>query len=171
MRTEPQHQDRWKSPDLRRRPGAPVDAARRVIVLAALRRVAWFPLRGIIVHRHFWPPDKHGEPVPVGMQATQDLLLDKVEVGLLKMRLAAGLHLAQLGLQVAVALDKCRRLLLQPQRLIPYLQTGGIETVEFADIFDPGEHPPFELPPTARGLEKVPPQMRPTKGQDQIVTG
>src|SRR5712692_8069886 len=99
------------------------------------------------------------------MQATQDLLLDKVEVGLLKMRLAAGLHLAQLGLQVAVALDKGRRLLLQPQRLIPHLQTGSIETVELADSFDPGEHPTFELRPTAHCLEKIPPHMRPTKGQ------
>ena len=64
------------------------------------------------------------------MQAAQDLVLDKVEVGLLQMRLAADLHLAQLGLEVAVALDKGSRLLLQRQRLIPRLKTGGIETVE-----------------------------------------
>jgi hypothetical protein len=33
-----------------------------------------------------------------------------------------------------VALDKGSRLLLQPQRLIPHRQTGGIETVELTDI-------------------------------------
>ena len=86
------------------------------------------------------------------------------------MRLAADLHLAQLSPQVAVALDKGSRLLLQRQRLIPRLKTGGIETVELADIFDPGEHPTFELRPAARCLEKIPPHMRPTKGQAQIVT-
>src|SRR5712691_3175930 len=96
----------------------PTDSPKSVYLELAARLL-------IIVHCHFWTPDKHGEPVPVGMQAAQDLLLNKVEVGFLKMRLAAGLHLAQLGLQVAVAFDKGRRVLLQPQRLIPHLQTGG----------------------------------------------
>ncbi len=130
MRIEAPQQDRLQHTEHpRRQVGAP-HATRAIRVLAAHDRVAEYPLRAIIVHCYFWPPDKHGEPVPVGMQATQDLVLDKVEVGLLPMRLAAGLHLAQLGLQVAVALAKCRRLLLQPHRLIPRLQTGGIETVE-----------------------------------------
>src|ERR1043166_8654779 len=104
------------------------------------------------------------------MQAAEDLVLDKMEVGLVQMRLAAGLHLAQLGLQVAVALDKGRRLLLQSQRRIPRLKTGGIKTVEFANIFDPDEHPPLEIWPTPCRLEKIPPYMRPTKGEDQIGT-
>src|SRR4030095_2060621 len=104
------------------------------------------------------------------MQAAQDLVRDKVEVGLLQMRLAADLHLAQLSLQVAVALDKGSKLLLQRQRLIPRLKTGGMETVELANIFDPAEHPPLELWPTPGRLEKIPPHMRPTKGEEQIVT-
>ena len=136
MRIEAPQQDRLQHTEHpRRQVGAP-HATRAIIVLAAHDRGAEYPLRAIIVHRHFWPPDKHGESVPVGMQATQDLLLDKVEVGLLKMRLTAGLHLAQLGLQVAVALDKCRRLLLQPQRLIPRLKTDGIETAILRTFFE-----------------------------------
>ena len=107
----------------------------------------------------------------MGMQTAQDLVLAKVEVGLLKMRLAAGLHLAQFRVQLAVALNKCRRLLLQPQRLLPHLQTGGIEMGECAASVDPGAHPPFALRPAARCLEKIPPHMRPTTGQNQIVTG
>ena len=117
MRIEAPQQDRLQHAEHpRRQVGAP-HAARAVIVLAAHHRVAEYPLRGIIVHRHCWTPDKHGEPVPVGTQTAQDLVLDQVEIGVWKMRLAAGLHLAELGLQVAVAFDKGSRLLLQPPRL------------------------------------------------------
>src|SRR5260221_5595129 len=133
MRIEAAQRGRWQHADHRRRQVGAPRAARAVIVLAAHRRVAEYPLRGIIVHRHFWTPDKHGEPVPVGMQTAQDLVLAKVEIGVWKMRRAAGLHLAELGLQVAVAFDKGSRVLLQPQRLLPHPQTGGIETVELAD--------------------------------------
>src|SRR5205085_1583615 len=87
MRIEAPQQDRLQHTEHpRRQVGAP-HAARAVIVLAAHHRVAEYPLRAIIVHCHFWTPGKHGEPVPVGMQAAQDLVLDKVKVGLLPMRL------------------------------------------------------------------------------------
>src|SRR5882672_4149271 len=89
----------------RRQMSAP-HAARAVIVRAAHDRVAEYPLRALIVQRRFWTPTKHGEPVPLGMPAAPDLVLDKVEGGLLKMRRTACRHLAQMGLQVAVALAK-----------------------------------------------------------------
>src|SRR4030095_13412933 len=145
MRIEVPQQDRLQHTEHHRRQVGAPHAARAVIVLAAHHRGAEYPLRAIIVHRHFWTSDKHGEPVPVVMQAAQNLVLDQVEGGLLEMRLAAGLHLAQLDLQVTVTLDKGSRLLIQPQRLIPRLKTGGIEPVELANIFDPDEHPPREL--------------------------
>src|SRR5262249_62214127 len=107
---------------------------------------------------------KAREPCPVVAQTAQDLCLGEVEVRLVKMRLAARVHLTQLRGQSLVAFGKGQRLLLERCRLIPHLKTSLIEAVELADIFDPGEHPPLELRPTARPLEKNPPDMRPTKG-------
>src|SRR6516162_778339 len=105
----------------------------------------------------------------VVMQAAQDLLLDKVEVGIEKIRLTARLHLAHVGLQVAMALGKGCRLLIMRHRLIPPLKTGLIEAVERANVVDPGEHPTLELWPTACRLEKIPSHMRPAIGQNELV--
>ena len=60
----------------RRQVGAP-HAARAVIVLAAHDRVAEYPLRGIIVHRHFRALDKDRESRPVVMQTAQHLRLPR----------------------------------------------------------------------------------------------
>src|SRR4029453_18926239 len=85
------------------------------------------------------------------------------------MRLAARLHLAQFRFQLAVALDKGRRLLRERHGLVPHLKPGLIEAVKYADIINPGEQPILELQPTARRFEKVPTYMRPAKSQDQSV--
>src|SRR5438128_452739 len=148
--------------------GAP-HAARAIIVLTAYHWVAQDALRGVIVHGHFWTPHKDREPIPVVVQATQNLVFGQMERGLLQMRLAARLHLAQFRFQLAVALDKGRRLLRERHRLVPHLKTGLIEAVEYADIVNPGEHPVLELQPTARRFEKIPTYMRPAKSQEQSV--
>src|SRR6266446_6029085 len=101
-------------------------------------------------------PHKDREPVPAVVQAAQNLVCGQRERGLLPMRLAARLPLAQWRFQLAVALDKGRRLVRERHRLVPHLETGLMEAVECADIVDPGEHPALELQPTARRFEKIP---------------
>src|SRR4029453_4426706 len=85
------------------------------------------------------------------------------------MRLAARLHLAQFRFQLAVALDKGRRLLRERHGLVPHLKPGLIEAGEDADFVSPGEHPILGLQATGRRFEKVPTSMRPAKSQDQSV--
>src|SRR6266436_3658995 len=83
------------------------------------------------------------------------------------MRLIARMHLVQVALQVEVELAKGRRLLRQRHHGVPHLETGRIETVECADIVDPGPHPALELRPTTGPLEEIPPHMRPAIGQQE----
>jgi hypothetical protein len=148
----------------RREVGAP-HAARAIRVLAAHDWVAQAPFRGLIVHRHFWAPHKDGEPVPVVVQTAQDLVFGKVERGLLERCLAAGVHLAQFRLQVAVALDKGQRLLVERSCVVPHLKAGRIEPGEVTEVFDPDKHPVLELRPAARRRETIAPHLRPALGQ------
>ncbi len=118
VRIEAPQQDRLHHTKHHRGQVSAPHAARAVIVLAAHNRVAQDALRRVIVHRHFRALDKDREAIPVVMQAAQDLFLDKVEVGIEKIRLTARLHLAHVGLQVAMALGKGRRL----RSLRPFLR-------------------------------------------------
>ncbi len=77
--------------------GAP-HAARAIIVLAPYNRVAQDALCCVVIHGHFGAPHKDREPVPVVVEAGQDLVLGTVEFGLVQMRLAALLHLVQFRL-------------------------------------------------------------------------
>jgi hypothetical protein len=78
--------------------------------------------------------------------------------------LTAGLHLAQVALQLAIGLDKGRRLLIEWHRVVPGFETRGIDAVEGADIVDLCPHLPVQLQPTARCLKKIPPHMGPAIG-------
>src|SRR6266852_2494143 len=144
-------------------------AARAVVVFAAHHRVAQYPFRRVVVHRHFRTLNKDRETAPVVVEALQDLLLGTVKVWLVKMALTASLHLAQVALQVKMVLYKSWRLLVHRQRRVPHLESGRIESVEGSDIVDPGPHPALQLWPTACRLEKIPPHMRPTIGQNERI--
>jgi hypothetical protein len=84
---------------------------RAIIILAPHNRVAQRPFCGSVVHGHFRALDKDGESIPVVLETTEDFELGTVEVWLLKRRLAAALHLAQVALELAVALNEGQRLL------------------------------------------------------------
>src|SRR5207245_7546729 len=139
-------------------------AARAIIIFAANNRVTQNPFCRVVVHGHLRTTNKHAEPVPVVAHAAQNLVLGHMQGRLLPMHLPTSLHLAQLGLQIGLALDKSRRLMRERHRLIPHLKASGIEAIESTDILHPIPHPMCKLWPTARGLEKVPLHMRPTKG-------
>src|SRR5205085_12477219 len=72
--------------------------------------------------------------------------------------------------ETGLATGNGRRWMRERHRLIPHLKASGMEAIEITDSLHPIPHPICQLWPTVRGLEKVPPHMRPTKGQEQIVT-
>src|SRR3989442_210753 len=80
--------------------------ARAVIMLAPDHWVAQDALRGVLVHGDFRTIDTYRESVPMVVQAAQHFLLGEGQGGLLQMRRAALLHLAQFRLQSLVALGK-----------------------------------------------------------------
>src|SRR5260221_11582200 len=86
----------WNHTKHHRRQVGPPHAPRAVIGLAAHDRVAEYPLRGIIVHRHFRALGKDRESLPVVMQTAQDLSRGEMEVGLLKILLKTSWQLVQL---------------------------------------------------------------------------
>ncbi len=76
-------QDRLQHTEHPRRQVGTPHAARAVVVLAAHHRVTQGAFRHVIVHRHFRASHKDREPLPVGVQTTQDFVLGQVEGGLL----------------------------------------------------------------------------------------
>src|SRR5262249_19546122 len=97
-----------------------------------------------------------GESIPMFVQAAEHLVLSQVQVWLLKRRLAASLHLAQVVLELFVALDKGQRLLLEWQRVVSRLETCAIEFVQGPNIVHPAPHPILKFQPTARHSYKIP---------------
>ena len=103
VRIEAPQQDRLQhAPHHGGQMGTP-HAARTIRVLAAHDRVAQRAFRGIVIHGHFWALHKDCQPLPMVVETGEDLGLGKVKVLFLKMALTAGLHLAQVALQLAVA--------------------------------------------------------------------
>src|SRR6516165_2006606 len=73
---------------------------RAIIILAPHDRVAQCPFGGIVVHGYFWALDKDGESIPMVLETAENFELGTVEAWLLKMRLAAALHLVQVALEL-----------------------------------------------------------------------
>jgi hypothetical protein len=70
----PKHDRLQHAKHLRRQVGTP-HTTRTILVLTADDRAPKCPFRRVVVHRHFRTRQKHREPVPVVVQAAQDLLL------------------------------------------------------------------------------------------------
>jgi len=122
----------------------------------------------LLSQRRFWDgPPNTGSPSHWVCRRPPDLVLDKVEGGLLKMRRTACRHSSSDGVSRSAGgrSPKAAGCLLQPHRLSPHLQPGGMETVARRAKCRPTQaniHLSISGPRRA-GLEKIPSHMRPRK--------
>src|SRR5262249_7308903 len=125
----------------------------------------------VIVQCDFWTGQEDGEPTPVIMEAIKDLALRLVEMAFLPIHRTAVLHLPQVCRQVVLPGDKGRGLAIEGYGRVPHGEPSRIEPVEGPDVLNPLPHPRGELRPTPRRVEKIPADMCPTIGQDDLIIG
>src|SRR5215471_6208262 len=169
VRIQPPQHDRLQYTEHHRGQMRAPHPPRAIIILASNNRVAQRPFCGIVVHGYFRALDKDGESIPVVLETAEDFALGTVEVWLLKIRLAAALHLVQVVLERVVALNEGQRLLSEWQRVVPCLEACAIELIQGSDIVHPAPHPLLKFWPTASRPQKITPHMRPTIGQNHLV--
>src|SRR5215813_8071083 len=145
------------------------ETAGAIIVLAADDWGPQGPFRSVIVQRHFGTRQEDGEPIPMVVEALEDGALRLVEITLLPRHRTAILHLTYVRGQIVLPGDKGRGLAIEGHGRVPHGQPRSVEVVERPDVLNPLPHPGGELRPTARRVEKIPADMGPTIGQDELV--